>query len=373
MQYQLFRGVDVREALKAVKAAFGPDAVIHSTREVSNGRGGALGATFIEVAATPPNQAQRWPFAEARARAEGRRQPMRGMSRSRDNRTTPTLGLDSHEIERELAVLRSMLEDLNASRPPRQRAFAVLTALGVEGGLARELSNGSARAARRGDEALRGWLRERLTKSLRVHDDIIQRPTPQLIAAVGQTGVGKTTTLAKLAARARLDHGRSVSIISLDTYRVGAVEQWQRYATLMGLPFFTAQNEVQFARCLAECRTDIVLVDTAGRSTLADDQRWIVPACLQSTSGRESNVALVMPAWTRGNDAERAVRAYAEAGVTGLCVTKLDETLQAGGVLHAAMPEDLPFYYLCDGPRVPEDIRPATVNAVVDALFESAP
>ena len=220
---------------------------------------------------------------------------------------------------------------------------------------------------------MKTWLRQRLTERLRECDDVILSQEPTLIAAVGQTGVGKTTTLAKLAARARLDHGRSVAIISLDTYRVGAVEQWQRYATLMGLPFFTAQDEAEFQAALAECRTDIVLVDTAGRSTLADDQRWTVPACLQLASGRTPHVLLVMPAWTRGSDAERAVSAYAEAGVTGLCVTKLDETLQAGGVLHAAIPADLPFYYLCDGPRVPEDIRSASVNAVVDALFESAP
>lgn len=376
MQYQLFRGVDVREALKAVKAAFGPDAVIHSTREVTNGRGGALGASFIEVSAAPATEIQRWPFAEARpAAGESRRQSGRPRSRAlgRTGGTTPTLGLDAREIERELSVLRSMLEDLNSSRPPRQRAYSMLAAVGVEGALARELASGSARAARRGEQALKAWLRTRLCERLRTAEDVIVGAGPMLVAAVGQTGVGKTTTLAKLAARARLDHGRSVAVISLDTYRVGAVEQWQRYATLMGLPFYTARDETEFAQALAECRTDIVLVDTAGRSTLSDDQRWTVPACLSAASGRESHVLLVMPAWTRGSDAERAVTAYSEAGVTGLCVTKLDETLQAGGVLHAAIPADLPFHYLCDGPRVPEDIRSASVNAVVDALFESAP
>ena len=128
MQYQLFRGVDVREALKAVKAAFGPDAVIHSTREISNGRGGALGATFIEVAAAPATDVQRWPFKEARGGGGGaRRESTRARARSlgKGMGVTRTLGLDAREIERELSVLRSMLEDLNASRPPRQRAYSI--------------------------------------------------------------------------------------------------------------------------------------------------------------------------------------------------------------------------------------------------------
>ena len=76
--------------------------------------------------------------------------------------------------------------------------------------------------------------------------------------------------------------------------------------------------------------------------------------------------------WTRFSDAERVVKGYLDAGLTGICVTKLDETVQYGGIVHAALPQELPIYYLCDGPRVPEDIQPATIDAVVAALTEGS-
>jgi flagellar biosynthesis protein FlhF len=189
---------------------------------------------------------------------------------------------------------------------------------------------------------------------------------------MGPTGAGKTTTLAKLAARARLDLGRSVGVISLDTFRVGAVEQWQRYAALMGIVFQVAGDKASFRRALAEISADIVLVDTAGRSTAAAS--WALPECL--TAAPEEMVKhalLVLPAWLRASDVSRITTLYEVPAPTEVVITKLDETLEAGGVLHAALPTDIPIAYLCHGPRVPEDIREASVEAVVDAVLPTEP
>jgi len=376
MTYQSFRGADLQEALSAVKATLGPNALIEGTRRVSNGRAGGLGQQYVEVTAAPP-QGLKWPFASREARAPelplGERlamAPPSGETRSlrTKNKFGSVLGLDSNEVERELTSLRAMLEELNQQRPPRERALTLLHARGIEGNLARELANGAAKHAKKGKAPLTDFLRARLAERISVSGSLMQSPRRTLIACMGPTGAGKTTTLAKLAARARLDLGRSVGVISLDTFRVGAVEQWQRYATLMGIPFQVASDRASFRRAMAEITADIVLVDTAGRSTPASS--WVLPDCLAGlTEEMEKHALLVLPAWLRASDVARVSGLYEVPAPTEVVITKLDETVEAGGVLHAALPSNTPIAYLCNGPRVPEDIREASVEAVVDAVL----
>jgi flagellar biosynthesis protein FlhF len=374
VQYQNFRGADLREALSAVKATLGPNALIEGTRRVSNGREGGLGHSFVEITAAPP-AGLKWPFANKEAvqsetplrRREAR--PHAKPEAVKGSRPTALKTRDPGEIERELLVLRQMLDELNASRPPRERAITMLHAAGIEGALARELANGATRAVKRGSEALRQWLFSRIKERLEVRPNLLLDPAPRVIACVGPTGVGKTTTLAKLAARARLDHGRQVGVISLDTFRVGAVEQWQRYTNLMGIQFQIANDATTFARALQEMPVDLLLVDTAGRSV--HGTAWPLGNCLREVEDRAVNTLLVLPAWLRANDVARVMDLYDDPAPTDIVVTKLDETYQVGGVLHAALPNQLPFAYLCNGPRVPEDILDASVDGVLDAVFPS--
>lgn len=380
MNYQNFRGADLQEALSAVKATLGPNALIEGTRRVSNGRGGALSQEYVEVTAAPP-QGLKWPFASRDARPVDL--PLReraamspgaggvpGEQRSlrTKNKYGTVLGMNGSEVERELNSLRAMLEELNEQRPPRERALTYLHSKGIEGTLARELAQGAAKSAKKGKAPMTEFLRGRLAERIRVSGSLMQNPKRTMIACMGPTGAGKTTTLAKLAARARLDLGRSVGVISLDTFRVGAVEQWQRYAALMGIPFQVASDRASFRRALAEITADIVLVDTAGRSTPASS--WVLPDCLAGTTeDMVKHALLVLPAWLRASDVTRIESLYEVPAPTEVVITKLDETLEAGGVLHAALPSDIPIAYLCNGPRVPEDIREASVEAVVDAVL----
>jgi flagellar biosynthesis protein FlhF len=382
VQYQSFRGADVKQALSAVKAALGPDALIESTRRVSNGRGGALGQTYVEITAAPASEeALRRRFHPGKHQESLRvREPAsREIVHSEPTREALNSGrqnlpgMDTQAIHRELSALRGMLEELNAARPPRERAVSMLNAAGIDGVLAKELCVGAARVARKGNDALRAWLMSRVAERVRIAPSPVTRKGRQVIACVGQTGVGKTTTLAKLAAKARLDLGRSVGVITLDTFRVGAVEQWQRYAALLGLPLGVAQNAEEFAELMRDSRSDIVLVDTAGRSNANFPGKWPLKSCLDSVENRERHVLLVCPAWMRSKDAESVVELYEEPAPTSLVVTKLDETLHVGGVMHAAIPNGLPISYLCDGPRVPEDIHDASIELVLDALFSTQP
>jgi flagellar biosynthesis protein FlhF len=375
MDYQTFRGADVQEALDSVRQALGTDALIESTRHVQNGHGGSLGRAFVEIIAAPSlhkdgarsamslapeARRNRVPSAIERARAVAAPRP--------PSKNAPAAqALDESAVGRELMQLRLMLDELGQGRPIKDRARAMLAAAGFEGALQRTLSAGSSRSARASNRELYMGLRERLRAKVSCRTGLIEAPGRHLIACVGPTGVGKTTTLAKLAARAVLQLGRSVRVVSLDTFRVGAVEQWRRYAELIGFPFDVATNPGTFHRVAHNHTEDILLIDTAGRAI--GEQHDTLAGCVAGLRDMHHEVLLVLPAWLRARDAERVVSTYSAPKVTGVVITKLDETDQVGGVMHASIGSDLPVSYLCNGARVPEDIHDAAIDQVLDAIF----
>jgi len=374
MQFETFRGRNVEEALAAVRAALGPDAFIESTRNVSNGEKGWLGKTFVEVLAAPsdrPSAARTNPF--SRQTLE-RRTPAPAAARTTDSEKSPapTAARTSRSevaLGRELRLIRSMLEELSLVRKPRDRAGSLLQAAGIEGSLAASLAGQAARVPKADSTVLINFLRKKLAARLQTAPSPIEAPGRRIIACIGPTGVGKTTSLAKLAARASLELGRSVSVISLDTFRVGAVEQMRRFVELIGVPFDVARDRASFAQAVVQRRTDLVLVDTAGVSTADNGSMQRLSECLSAVTDRPIDILLVVQASIRARDAERLRGVYRAPAPTGLIITKLDETDQAGGALHTALEHPLPVTYLCDGPRVPEDLHEATVDMLLDAVL----
>lgn len=385
MQYQTFRGSNVNEALAAVRAAFGPEAVIDSTRYVTNGRRGALGHSYVEVSAAPPVEVKT-PFAAALtapmpAAPPARSSASRSASSTRtipfaeavspvreERRSDPSLGFDAGAIEQELRALRALVDELTAGRTPRDQAVTQLRAYGIEGDYARQILKGKGRTPSSPSE-IRGFLRSALAAELKVVSGLLETSGPRLLACVGPTGAGKTTTLAKLAARARLDLGVSVGVISLDTHRVGASEQWKRYARLLGIPFHVATDAASFARAEAEIDCELLLVDTPGRSPSDESDSWMLPECLERVTDREIAVLAVLPAWLTARDATRVLNTYKTPAPAAVVLTKLDEASTVGGVLQAAAGGDLPIAFLCGGPRVPDDLADARVESVLDAVF----
>jgi flagellar biosynthesis protein FlhF len=381
VQYQTFRGSNVNEALAAVRAAFGPEAVIDSTRYVTNGRRGALGHSYVEVSAAPPGEsAQLAPFSRVTAP-----KPISsgGVTASTPRRrletpaeSEPALpaaapqGFDPQSFEQELRALRALVDELSAGRTPRDQALTTLRAAGIEGDFARSITKGKGRAPSSPSE-LRKWLRSALGKRFAAVGGLLETSGPRLIACVGPTGAGKTTTLAKLAARSKLDLGISVGVISLDTHRVGAAEQWKRYARLLGIPFHVATDVASFARAAAEMDCDLLLVDTPGRTPSDPNDAWLLPECLGGVSDREIAVLAVLPAWLTARDASRVLSNYQSPAPAAVVLTKLDEASSIGGSLQASATNELPIAFLCRGPRVPDDLEDASVERVLDAVFGS--
>lgn len=181
---------------------------------------------------------------------------------------------------------------------------------------------------------------------------------PLVLALVGPTGAGKTTTIAKLAAHPRAFGERSVGLLTIDTYRVGAVEQLAIVADLAGLPLEVAYGpgEVEEAmRRLAGC--EVVLIDTPGRSPRAEQLNSEWGALL--AEARPDEVHLVLPAVLRGDIAEAVARSFAVNGPSHLLLTKIDEVPGEVGVADLAVAMGMPARWITDGQEIPTDLRPA--------------
>lgn len=377
-QFETFRGRDVAEALARVRSAFGRDALIGDTRMVSNGMAGNLAHSVVEVkAARASGLPASHKFSRDASQSQGREPaarrptphqlpaPRLSIGTGAPNRAPSVEG----DIGLELRLVRSLLQEFVATKKPRDRALGMLDAAGIEGALAYDLSSGLPKAARTDTDALRVALRARLAARLRVTVPLLEQPGPRLIACVGPTGVGKTTTLAKLAAKAQIELGRKVTIISLDTFRVGAVEQMRRFAELIGIPFALAQDRTTFAQALRARPADLVLVDTPSRAPTDSAALSRLLDCLAVATEHTVNVLLAVAASIRASDVERLAPLFDACPLTGLVITKLDETSQSGGAVHAALRGPMPIAYLCNGPRVPEDLHDATIEAITDAVL----
>jgi flagellar biosynthesis protein FlhF len=395
MNYESFRGKDMAEALAQVRAAFGPNAIIGMTRVITNGRAGGLGHKFVEVQAAPPSEEalsepMRPAFASVAALREEQvgvktatlfgakdmakpktsaadiLKAMEGMKAPRhatDDRQ-PLAGLDA-----EIRQLRAMIENLTASQKPRDRVNQMLASLGVEGEAARRLADAVDGPIPANPKSARQLLKEIVGDHVAIHAGLLEKPGKRIIACVGPTGAGKTTTLAKLAARATFDLGRSAAVVTLDSFRVGAVEQMRRFSEIMGLPFDVAHDQAGFRAAMKRQEADIVFVDTPSRSTADRRSLERLAECLKAAHGREVDLLLVVPATMRARDAERLLASFDGLDLTGTVITKLDETDQIGGALHPVLTGRLPLSYMSSGPRVPEDLEDATAEGAIAALF----
>jgi flagellar biosynthesis protein FlhF len=187
----------------------------------------------------------------------------------------------------------------------------------------------------------------------------------KIVIIVGPTGVGKTTTIAKLAAIYGLGDGRlsarSVRIITIDNYRIAAKQQIETYAEIMRIPVTLVESAAELQKCLALYQdTGLILVDTIGRSPrdLAKlaEMKEILASC-----GTQATVYLAMAATTKASDSEEILRQFAPFGYRAVILTKLDETMRIWNIISCLARHRKPVAYLCDGQGVPQDIEEATV------------
>lgn len=186
-----------------------------------------------------------------------------------------------------------------------------------------------------------------------------------VIGLIGPTGAGKTTTIAKIAARAVVETGLKVSMVTIDTYRIGAIDQLTRYGELMGVPTYVARDQQSFADVMEHCSDmDLVLVDTAGRSP--NERESIAHQAALLRSWPEIQLHLAIPAQTSPRQLSLIRERYCGIDPERVVVTKVDEAIGKGAVFNIASRVDAPLSCITDGQAVPEDIHAPSVSALVD-------
>jgi flagellar biosynthesis protein FlhF len=392
MDIRTYRGKSLQEALAHVREDLGPDAAVLHTREVRRGIvRRLLGRREIEVAAsasiTVPSrmdEAAHVPGAVAApsAAADADIQPAHldadYRSRYRDD--------FRRQMRSSLEQISTMIEKLcdqkgiTAREDLPESLFRVFTDMieaDVEETIARELVDRVRResaAAELLDPALvKARAARLLERQVQVTGPIrtpsaIESGRRRLVALVGPTGVGKTTTIAKLAANYRLREKKRVGLITVDTYRIAAVEQLRTYADIIDLPMEVVATPRQMREAvLRMADLDLVLMDTAGRSPRDEIKIQELRALLAEAEPDE--VHLVLSATASSRQLVSTARQFSEAGTTALLLTKLDEATGIGHVLTLLGDCRLPLSYLTDGQNVPDDIQVADPGAIARMLL----
>ena len=389
MDIRTYRGRTLQEALQHVRRDLGPDAAVLHTREVRRGILRRLWAKReIEVAAsaTVHVPSRLAPVADPgepavvsattkslnpAANGGGGESSIRPAHLDADYRAQYRDDF-RRQMQGKLEQITSMIEHLCEQKGITQREdlpdaiFRVFTDM-IEADVEEDLARSLVERVRRSSDAAE-LLDPALVKAraMRLLEQDIPVTGPirteagrrRLVALVGPTGVGKTTTIAKLAANYRLREKKRVGLITVDTYRIAAVEQLRTYADIIDLPMEVVATPRQMREAAMRMTDlDLVLMDTAGRSPRDEIKIQELRALLAEAEPDE--VHLVLSATASSRQLVNTARQFSEVGTTALLLTKLDEATGVGHVLSLLGECPLPLSYLTDGQNVPDDIEVA--------------
>lgn len=404
MDIKTFRAKSMREALELVRRELGPSAAVLHAREVNRGPLGRLvfGRKYEVAASSGVNVPSRLPAElQEAARREARGVTYAGpesfvpqpsildISTVDERQLSPIEDYRARyrddfrrQVSGQLDELHAMVEKLceqAASAPAHdlpESLFHVFTNL-IEAEVEETIARGWIERLREEGvscsaddlELVMGRVAEYLESEIRVSGPIkIDSNKCRVVALVGPTGVGKTTTIAKLAANYRLREKRRVGLITVDTYRVAAVEQLRTYADIIDLPMEVVATPREMREAVARMNhLDLVLMDTAGRSPRDEVKIQELKSMLAEAEPDEVHLVLSSTAGAKSliSTAER----FGEVGTTSLLLTKLDEAHSLGHLVSLIRGVRLPVGYLTDGQNVPDDIEVAEERGMAGKLL----
>jgi flagellar biosynthesis protein FlhF len=286
---------------------------------------------------------------------------------------------EMHGMMSEIRAMRGMMETQLAElswgstqqrEPQKAAVLREMLAAGFSASLSRYLID-KLPAGKDAAESLR-WVKTVLSRNITTmadEDAILDRGG--VFALVGPTGVGKTTTTAKLAARCVMRHGpEKLALITTDAYRIGGHEQLRIYGKILGVMVHSVKDEADLRIALKELRNKhTVLIDTIGMSQR--DQMVTEQVAMLTESGADVKRLLCLNATSTNETLNEVVRAYQGTGLAGCIMTKLDEAASIGNVLDVLVRQKLNLYYISTGQRVPEDLHLADRAMLVDRAFRT--
>jgi len=220
-----------------------------------------------------------------------------------------------------------------------------------------------------GNQTVKGRLGETLGRLIKFAGTLkLKKNSPRIIALVGPTGVGKTTTTAKLAAMYALNRGNKVALITMDIFRVGAVEQLKTYSRIMGIPLEVASTPKELEKAVEKhAACDLIFIDTAGRSHKDKEKLDEMKNFLEDKIPME--VYLCLSATTKDRELEEILNRFRIFQVSKVVFTKIDECESFGNMVNLLMKDNLQIAYFTTGQRVPEDIEIATPAKLADMIY----
>lgn len=429
MNLKRYRVQNIQEALQQIKKDLGPDAIIVSTRQVKEG-GGAFGMfskTMLEVTAAKDEKVQQTKAkstkAPSTATTQNNPQPQSTFSGYTASAlpakpmTTKGGTQPQEDVQKILLPLREEVQDLKnliqgidkkpaiveqtvgrlkqdvseirqmihslASKTNQLRnedlaenlivLYQQMTFSGLEEKFAHRLVVEAEKNIAPKDlqnfSYVKIFVARMLMKVIKTTKGIEKiNSRPRIITLVGPTGVGKTTTAAKIASEQMLKYQRKVAMLTVDTFRIGAVEQLQTYAKIINVPFGVISGKENMHRTLMNYSDyDVIIVDTAGRSQRDEEQMF----ALKEMFGNQSLMTnlLVLSATTKDSDLNEITRKFGEMPIYGIVFSKLDESTSYGSLFNHAIRFKKPITFLTTGQNVPEDIEMASKERMVDLLL----
>jgi len=396
----------MNEAVQLVKRDLGPEAVILSTRKVNKGgaRFGLFGRQVVEVTAavetpeiverkiTPSPEKQKpdltslEPLKAAAVAMEPIIDSIGQINQRLDSLASNDDGDNSAEdrVADDVRELKSMIsflidQSLDDKRINESKSFLALARHLKNQGVAPEYIQGLIREIK--DHAGDGPPPDLRTllylAALKMGDCMTfggwihgadDQSGQRVIALIGPTGVGKTTTIAKLASDLAM-RGKKVGLITIDTYRIAAIEQLKIYAKILNIPLEVVLSPGDLKNALRSFRSaEVVLIDTAGRSQRDMAQLDDLGRFLEVIEGVETRLTLSASASDR--QMEETIRNFSRLRVDGLIFTKLDEAVNLGSVYNQHARTGIPISYFTTGQRVPEDIEEAGAKRLIGAMFK---
>ncbi|MBC3874990.1 flagellar biosynthesis protein FlhF [Undibacterium flavidum] len=384
MNVKKFIAPSSREALRKVKAMLGENAVILSNRNVDgqveilamNDQtlkeiAPAVDSNFGSTGKTQFNPNAKSPIEPAA--------PMQTAMRETPVREEPTpsqaeITMMMNEIRSMRGMLEGKMSEMawhtsSQKSPHKADVMREMLATGLSASLSRHLIENMPEVS--DAEAGLAWVKSIMTRNLSAisnENEILEQGG--VYALVGPTGVGKTTTTAKLAARCVMRHGPSkLALITTDGYRIGGYEQLRIYGKILGVMVHSVKDEADLKIALSELKNKhTVLIDTVGVSQR--DKMVTQQVAMLSGSGVDVKRLLCLNATSTGETLSEVVRAYQGGGLSGCILTKLDEAATIGGALDIAIRQKLNLYYVASGQRVPEDLHVANKQYLVDRAFK---
>lgn len=365
---------NMNEALTRIRYELGKDAIIVSQRKIR--KGGFLGLfakKMLEVTAAIDNNKS--------SSKENMKEGIEAIKKLMKNKVEEDRNTQKEESEtkkecksednneilvKEVQEMRSMIKDMMDGQVLGNAQKSKLQLKLEENDVDSKISDRIIKKVQAIDEEKPE--EEKLTEVVKDMIKVSVSETSNVLVLVGPTGVGKTTTIAKLAGRFSLIENKKVGLITIDTYRIGAVEQLKTYADIMNIPFnvvFTMKDMQAALEDMSYC--DIILVDTTGRSSKNTMQISELRAFIDKV--KTDNIHLVISCTTKNKDIDSIVNGYKTLNYNNVVITKLDETTTYGSILNILDRAKKPLSFITTGQNVPDDIKTMTSEELTKLIL----